>query len=73
MTTQVINNLKTLPTKQLLELWDETDRKHEAEGMTSDLADVRGWIMEALEAKNPTAFDAWMEDYDSHPSQHFLS
>jgi len=73
MTTKVIDNLKTLSTKRLLELWDETERRHEAEGMTIELADVRGWIMDALNAKNPTAFDAWMEDYDSEPYKHFLS
>jgi hypothetical protein len=24
---------------------------------------VRGWIMDELEARDPAAFDAWLEDY----------
>lgn len=30
------------------------------------LAMVRGWIMDAMEAKNPDGFNAWLDSDDNH-------
>ena len=68
-----LENLKSLPVKNLIELWDETENQHAASGMTVELAEVRGWLLDAMEAINPDAFDAWMEEYTCHPSKHFLT
>lgn len=43
----------------LAELFDLTDARQ----VNAELALVRGWIMDALEAKRPEAFAAWMENY----------
>ena len=64
----IVNNLKGMSEKKLVELWNEVDKKE----VNLEVAKVRGWLMEALEAKNPEAFDAWMEDYESIPEKHFL-
>ena len=49
--------LRRCSIKQLAALWAETNKNtYEKEVFT-----VRGWIMEVLEAKNPVAFDKWIE------------
>lgn len=64
----IINNLKGMSVNKLIDLWNETDKKE----VTPEVARVRGWLLDAMEAKNPEAFDAWMEDYESIPEKHFL-
>ena len=51
-------------TAQLLNDWDAT----EAAQYTPELPTVRGWIMDELEARNPEAFSAWMDDEDPYAS-----
>lgn len=53
----IVSKLSTLKTGKLIELWNETEKQV----TTLELSKVRGWLMEALENKNPAAFDAWME------------
>jgi len=33
---------------------------------------VRGWLMDELEARNPEAFDNWMESEDDSPRQFYM-
>lgn len=54
-TTQLIDDL-ILTGKQM-------DATRDAEKRTN-LATVRGWIMDELEERNPEAYDAWIESYD---------
>ena len=54
-TTQLIDDL-ILTGKQM-------DATRDAEKHTN-LATVRGWIMDELEERNPEAYDAWIESYD---------
>ncbi len=51
-------------TEQLLEMWELT------EGMkySPELATVRGWLMDELEARDPKGFNAWMDDEDPNAS-----
>ena len=68
----VISTLKKASTSKLLDLWEETDRRI----VDADVAKVRGWIMDALEAHNPEAFDAWMMDMSDtcdNPRKHFAA
>ena len=51
-----MNNLKSLPLPQLVEAFEMTDTMP----MTPELPQVREWIMDELEARNPEAFEAWM-------------
>lgn len=54
-TTQLIDDL-ILTGKQM-------DATRDAEKRTN-LATVRGWIMDELEERNPEAYDTWIESYD---------
>ena len=62
MTTQQINKaaaqkMKALPTAALVKLFNET------ETWTDDSAyTMRGWIMDELEARNPAAWDKYMDE-----------
>lgn len=49
--------IKSLPTAQLVEIFIETGRQEPAK----EVYVVRGWIMAELEARNPGAFDAWLD------------
>lgn len=33
---------------------------------------VRGWIMDELEARDPKAFDAWIEAFEDSPRRFFI-
>ena len=48
-------DIKTLDTKALCEAFTLTNSKYGEE-----IPMVRGWIMDELEARNTTSFDAWM-------------
>ena len=63
MTTQQINQkaaqkLSAFTLEELLAQWNEVNKLK----VTLEVAQVRGWISDALEAKNPEAFEAWMMD-----------
>ncbi len=62
--------LNQMPTKKLCELWAEIDKKP----ISGEVATVRGWVMDALERRNPEAFDKWLEDDDGNPPEvYFLN
>lgn len=54
------DHIKNASTKKLLELWDLTkSMKH-----SQELAIVRGWLMDELEARDPEGFDRWIDSED---------
>ena len=59
--------LKTRTTKQLIDdlilAGAQMDATKDAEKYTN-LATVRGWIMDELEERNPEAFEKWIDAYD---------
>ena len=59
--------LKTRTTKQLIDdlilAGAQMDATKDAEKFTN-LATVRGWIMDELEERNPEAFEKWIDAYD---------
>lgn len=47
--------LATMPVEKLVELFElTTDINH------PKIYEVRGWLMDAIEKKNPSGFDAWL-------------
>lgn len=52
--------IEALTTEQICEAFEKTNSM---EG--EHIPTLRGWLMDALEARNPEAFDTWM---DSEPS-----
>lgn len=65
------NMLKGRTTAQLLEDWEETERAPMP--MTPELALVRGWIMDELEARDPEAFETWLEQNTASPREWFAA
>lgn len=49
--------IKNSSTAKLIELFILTDSWED-----ENIPTVRGWIMDELEARDPEAFDAWLED-----------
>lgn len=49
--------IKNLSLAQLLEVWIESGKAENSE----ELYMVRGWLMAELEARDPEAFDAWLD------------
>lgn len=66
-TQMVINTLKGFSAKKLCELWEESENQT----MNSELAMVRGWIMDELESKDAKRFDSWIEN-DGSPAKYFI-
>jgi hypothetical protein len=62
---QTLSNM-TIP--KLLELWAETEKHPKS----IEVATVRGWLMDTLEAKNHAAFDAWMDAETNDPTSYFV-
>ena len=50
-------DLNKMSIERLVDLWDEISKMK----VTQEIADVRGWILEALEEKNPEGMDAYYE------------
>lgn len=50
--------VKNLPLRQLLEVFIESGR---GDTYSKEVYMVRGWIMAELEARDPEAFDAWLD------------
>ena len=55
---QVPAQIKNLPLRQLLEVFIESGR---GDTYSKEVYMVRGWIMAELEARDPEAFDAWLD------------
>lgn len=65
--TEYQAKLKTLTTEQVIELMEQTDGMEGEEVFV-----VRGWLLDELEARNPAAFDEWMESIAVSPRRFFL-
>ena len=57
--TKIPAIIKNMTTKQLIETFIETGKIN-----NENIPTVRGWLMDELEARNPEAFDAWMDSKD---------
>ncbi len=53
-------SLKAMSLKKLVELFESTTNMKDAM-----IATVRGWLMDAIEAKNSEGFDAWLDSEDN--------
>ena len=53
-----IEMLESKSLKELLELWIEIDKKD----VTTDTANVRGWIMDEITKRHPDKVDQWLDD-----------
>ena len=63
-------NLKNLSLEKLLELWNEVSKKK----TTVEVAEVRGWILEAIEDKNPEGFNEYLDGfYEDEDLRRFVS
>lgn len=49
-------SLKAMSIEKLVELFEATTNMKDAM-----IATVRGWLMDAIEEKNPEGFDAWLD------------
>lgn len=54
--TKIPAIVKSMSTKKLIETFIETGKIN-----NENMPTVRGWLMDELEARNPEAFDAWMD------------
>lgn len=48
--------LKVLTLDQLLNAWEATEHLH-----TPETPVVRGWLMDEIERRNPSGFNAWLD------------
>ncbi len=55
-------------TEALIQAFEATNEQQ----MTPELAVTRGWIMDELEARDPEAFEAWMESSEDNIRACFL-
>jgi hypothetical protein len=62
-----INSLKQSSVSKLCDLWDETEKQE----MTQEVADIRGWLMDALESKSPVFFSNWIDSLEDSPRRYF--
>jgi hypothetical protein len=72
MTATAIVASKT--TTELIEMFEETNYRQSAK--TDDfeaVAMVRGWIMDQLEARNPQAFEAWLDSTEDSPARFYVA
>src|SRR3990172_7396173 len=61
--------LRQRSTYQLVLDWEQSERTQ----MNDPLPTVRGWLMDELERRNPTAFNAWLESIEISPRSFFIS
>ena len=63
------NIIRSAPMTQLLDMWAIS----ELLPFDQSVADVRGWLMEELQRRDPEAFDRWLDsEYpDAQPKDFF--
>lgn len=57
ITEKVMKTFEGMTTEKLLELWETTTDNND-----KNIPTVRGWLMEAIEKRNPAAFDRWLDE-----------
>jgi len=67
MTTTATSKIQTMTVAHLAAAFDAT----ESLAITEDIATVRGWIMDELEARLPKSFAAWMDNLGMSACQAF--
>lgn len=63
----MLQMLEDMSIAQLLEVWDEVDKKE----VTPEIATVRGWVMDELEKRDSIAFENWIDNYSDSPRKWF--
>lgn len=64
------NMISKKSTADLVEMFEITEKQENS----SEVYMVRGWIMDELEARDPDAFDKWIDEgYDKSPRAYFLN
>ena len=58
----VKNRLQKRTTAHLINQFIETGKMIDAGHPDSDIYEIRGWLMDELERRNPEAFAAWLEN-----------
>lgn len=59
--------IATQTTERLIEQFEMTETMNKPETYT-----VRGWYMDELEKRNPTAFEEWVMSEETSPRRFFL-
>jgi len=61
--------IATLTTADLVKQFELTDKME----ISTEVAIVRGWLMDELEKRNPEAFDAWIDSDEGSPRNYFAA
>ena len=67
----VLARLQKRTTEHLINQFIETGKMIDAGHPDSNIYEIRGWLMDELERRNPDAFDAWLDDDLSEDSDLF--
>lgn len=57
ITAKVMKTFERMTTEKLLEIWETT-----TDSTDENISTVRGWLMDAIEQRNPAAFDKWLDE-----------
>lgn len=70
ITEKVMKTFEGMTTEKLLELWEQTEHNTD-----ENIPTVRGWLMDAIEKRNPAAFDKWLDEdaEDSNLREYILA
>ena len=70
---RIDTTMKAQTTRQLVGLFEysESPKAHTL-GTPQNIADIRGWIMDELEARNAEKFEAWLDSLSSSPRAFYL-
>lgn len=63
-TNMIPATIKNATTEKLFELWEVTENADNSR----EMAIVRGWLMDEMEARDPEGFDNWINSSDSLPN-----
>ena len=61
-----------MSTRELVDAFEETNRMVAAAGMSQITADVRGWLMNELKARDSRAFWDWVDSEQDSPREYFF-
>jgi hypothetical protein len=64
-----LEQLKSMDLQQVLCCWQIIDSMP---CNKIEIADVRGWIMDELERRNPVAFEKWIDSCEDNPEPFFM-
>lgn len=67
---KVCSAMDRMPLAELLKVWQEIDK---IPCRDIGIAEIRGFIMNALEKRNQEAFDKWIDSCEDLPDRFFLN